>query len=226
MENNSILQEPEINYMARRDSVLLQTEYGSIYITYDTTAKMFDWLKQDNIESSSTHNIYKNYISHIQSNYKISLKHFKLKGLNQKWSSIYLFNGNFCLYSPSDWMSNTGILLTDSIYYTVRSADPGLRLIINYESPSPVIHHYQTIGYQGDINYITITLIDKEKGVAIWEYLNKHKTLERRELKVEAEKVKQFPMLVEDCGDNKCIFPKPPFFFEQPDFEELLKNVR
>lgn len=210
-------------YEARRDRVLDQTKYGSVYFTRDTTAKSYSYLNPKEIDSSIFHTIMPSMIESIFVEHKSKIKHVEHDLINTTWSSLYWFNNEFCLYSPSDWMNNTPVLITDSTFYFLSSADPMLELITHFKQLNATKYEFKSIDYFGGIRTTTIDIINSEKGIAIWEYKDANKEQLVKELKVKSENVKLFPMIICDCGDTKCIFERTDFF-NTPNFVELKKS--
>lgn len=213
----------EINYQARRDSVLLQTEYGSIYFTRDLTARGYGYLNPEEIDSSVFQTIMPEIIQSIQESQKTPVKHFNHQLINSSWSSLYWFNNDFCLYSPSDWMSNKPMLITDSIIYELAS-DPGLEIIKSVQEINNHKIEFTSQEYSGEVKTTSIEIIDPQRGIAIWEYKYGNNDSVVRELRVRSEYVRLFPMIICDCGDNKCVFGGENFFSE-PDYSAL-KSTR
>jgi hypothetical protein len=218
----NLREETPIKYEARRDSILVQTNYGSIYFTRDTTAKSYGYLNPIEIDSSVFRTVMPEMIQSIQEKQKLPVKHFDHELINSSWSSLYWFNSAFCLYSPSDWMSNTPVLLTDSILYYLAS-DPGLEILKSFKKINSHKFEFTSLDFTGNFKTTTIEIIDPKKGIAIWEYRYANNDSVVRELKVRSENVKLFPMLIFDCGENKCVFDQEDFF-DEPDFSELRKK--
>jgi hypothetical protein len=210
-------------YEARRDSVLEQTNDGSVYFTRDTTAKSYTYLNPKEIDSSIFQTIMPSMIESIFVEHKSKIKHVDHDLINSTWTSLYWFNNEFCLYSPSDWMNNTHVLITDSTFYFLSSADPMLELITHFKQLNATKYEFKSIDYFGGIRTTTIDIINSEKGIAIWEYKSANKEQVVKELKVRSENVKLFPMIICDCGDTKCIFERTDFF-DTPNFGELKKS--
>lgn len=213
----------EIKYQAKRDSILLQADYGSVYLTYDTTAISYDYLNPKEIDSNIFKTDLLNISKYIKESNNIKLKHFKNDLVNTNWSSLYWFNNNFCLYGPSDWMENTPILITDSIIYYLNS-DPMLDIVIDFSKTENNHYEFSVKNYNGKTENIIIEIIDTKKGIAIWEYRDENNLTINKALKVKSEFVKLFPIIICDCGDSKCVFEKTNYF-EKPDFEKLKNKL-
>ena len=220
--NKNEKRETPIKYEARRDSILVQTDYGSIYFTRDTTARSYGYLNPKEIDSSVFKSTMPDIIQYLQEKQNLPIKHFEHELINSSWSSLYWFNNDFCLYSPSDWMSNTPVLLTDSILYYLAS-DPGLEILKSFKKVNSHKFEFTSLDFTGNFKTTTIEIIDPKKGIAIWEYRYASNDSVVRELKVRSENVKLFPMLIFDCGENKCVFDQVDFF-DEPDFSELRKK--
>jgi hypothetical protein len=220
VDNNEHRETPQIKYEARRDSILDQTNYGSVYFTRDTTAKSYSYLNPKEIDSSIFQSIMPPMIESIEVEHKSKIKHFDHDLINTSWTSLYWFNNEFCLYSPSDWMSNTQILITDSTFYFLSSVDPMLEIIKNFRQLNSKKFEFSSIDYFGEIRTTTIDIINSEKGIAIWEYKNSNNDSIVKVLKVKSENVKLFPMIICDCGDRKCVFERTDFF-ETPNYKKL-----
>lgn len=211
----------EIKYQARRDNILLQTDYGSVYFSTDTTAISYDYLNPKEIDSTIFKTDLLSISKQIIESNNIKLKHFKNDLVSTNWSSLYWFNNDFCLYGPSDWMANTPILITDSIIYSLNS-DPMLDIILDFSMKEKNIYEFKVKNYNGKTEKIIIEIIDIKKGIAIWEYRDENNLRLNKVLKVKSEFVKLFPIIICDCGDSKCVFEKTNYF-EKPDFEKLKK---
>ena len=217
--NKTINETPSLQYEARRDSILVQTNYGSIYFTRDTTAKSYTFLNPKIIDSSIFKEIMPDMIASIETEHQSKIQHFNHDLMNTSWSSLYWFNNDFCLYSPSDWVSNSQILLTDSTCYFLAS-DPMLEILKTFKKVNTNQYKFTSVDYFGATRTTTIDIIDPEKGIAIWEYKYAANDSVVKELKVRSEKVKLFPMLICDCGDSKCVFERTDFF-DTPNYTQL-----
>ena len=151
----------------------------------------------------------------------VAINKFPIQKLKEKWTSLFWFNDRYCLYGPSNWMANWGIVLSDSIHYMVQS-DGDLSLILEYRERSPASHFLRVIDYNGQTSSISIELIDPKQGISIWSYVGSDGEVILRQLMVESDRVKDFPILVFDCGDTKCVFDAELEYFSDPPYDALL----
>lgn len=219
LSNNNT--DANIKYEARRDSILLQTDYGSIYYTRDTSSRFYDWLNPTKIDSSIFKEPLANLMIETIKKNNATIKHFINPLVNTNWCSLFQFNNDYCLYGPSDLMENRPILITDSIYY-VMSSDMELEIITDYQIKNNVTHEFSLLDYDGNSSFLLITIIDTNNGIAIWEYRDENYRTIDKSFKVKAQHVKQFPMIIYDCGNQKCNFGVTDYF-DKPNFEGILK---
>ena len=112
-------------YYARPDTIFLKTNYGAIYSTTDTSFDHYDWLiPKIDIDDTSIYNYQIEDL--IKEGYKYSHNE---SDLPMKWTELFLFNGRYYVYSPSDWMVYEGLILTDTILYHPRGVDSNLEFI-------------------------------------------------------------------------------------------------
>lgn len=207
-------------FLAKPDSIIIKHKEGYIYVTSDTTAKMYDWLvpKPNN---KYVINIYADYIKHIKENFKQDLVINNIKDFPRKWNSIYVHKNKYFLYSPSDWMMNTGYYISDSVIYITKSDPSDLYFILDFKPKSIDLSEFQIINYFGEHKVIRIQLVDFENGIYIWTFLNQQNEIESRFLMQDSKFTKRLPMIVCDCGENKCFME---FEFDKPDFDKIINN--
>ena len=208
-------------FLAKRDSVILEKEFGSIYITKDTSSIIYSWIKSnyENIEKSYLKGSIKEIVKHSN----IQLKHFMLSDLHKEWSPIKIFNNQLTLYCPTDWMNNYTFIITDSAIYN-SSSDATVQVITNYTKTNN-LHTFNLLDYHGNKTKLTIEETNDSLGVSIWIIFNNQGDIISKSLKVKSTKVKKFPFLVFDCYYSKCDFASPNDYFQKINFNAI-KNVR
>ncbi|MBP6127763.1 hypothetical protein [Flavobacterium sp.] len=221
--NNNIRSENDLKpkqYLATRDSIIKETIYGSIYITKDTTAEMYSWLANETIDTIVFNEMFttENVSEFLKTN-KIKMKHFTNNSLKGNWSSLYLLNGKFYVYSPSDWMFNKQILVTDSAFYHLGSDDWRIESIQGYESKSNGDLTFNLTGYNGELTVLSIRFIDNDKNIALW-HRKSSAGVDFFEIRVRSAEVRKFDMIVNDCLGVKCF---QEFIFETPEYNEIIK---
>ncbi|MDR2148808.1 MAG: hypothetical protein LBE91_20395 [Tannerella sp.] len=207
-------------YEARRDSILYEDNCGCIYYTTDKNAKSYRRLmypivlEDDEMEG----------IAEFFSERKIPMKHFQYELLNTYWTTLHWFNGDYCLYSPCDWIYEQRCLLTDSIIYT-HFEDLSFFAITDYKKQYADCFQFSYVNNEVEriVSILEIKIIDQAKGISVWTWKDKEGKIEWRELKVKSENVKLFPMIIQECPEMKCIEKGIEYF------EELIrqnKNIK
>jgi hypothetical protein len=208
-------------YLAKRDSIIKETDYGSIYVTTDTSAVMFSWLANESIDTSIFNELYstENIKEFLNTN-KIKMKKFKNIAVSGNWSSLYILNDKFYVYSPSDWLFNERILISDSALYHFGSADWRIESIQNVETNSNGDIKINLSGFRGEKIELSIRFIDDNKNIALW-HRKSSEGYENSELRVRSSEVRKFDMIVNDCLGTKCF---QEFIFETPEYSEIIKT--
>lgn len=205
--NSLLLKNQKKEYYSKPDSILLKTNNGVIYITSDTTFNHYKWLNPSIDVNTEFFNSQIEFF-----NKKDKLNKFPLNILD-KWSQIYIYKNKYFVYSPSDWMSNETLLLTDSVIYHNRSVDPDLEFIKDYSKINDSVYFFNLYSpnYSEQLDFIkrklTIIVIDKKFMITKWIWTNSDNQILFTRLFVDSRNVKSFPMIVEDCGNQKCFFP-------------------
>jgi len=207
-------------YLAKPDSIIKTESYGKVYITTDTTSKPYEWIVP-NPNKKYLINYYVDYINDIKGNFEIDLTIFDINDFPRKWNSVYVFNDKFYIYGPSDWMFNTGYYISDSVVYIAES-DPGdLYVILDFKQPDLKNGEFQTINHLGNKLSIKILPIDSDYGIYIWTFTNDRNEIVKRRIMQDSRFVKRLPMILSDCGENKCHME---FKFDEPDYNKLINK--
>ena len=209
------------HYLAHRDSIIKETEYGSIYVTRDTTAEMYSWLANERIDTSVFNELYSaENISQLLISNNIEMKQFKNLEVSGNWSSLYVLDDQFYVYSPSDWMFNKRILISDSALYHFGSDDWRIESIqtVSANSNGDVTIHLA--GFGGEKIELSIRFIDTDKNIALW-HRKSSDGYAYSELRVRSSEVRKFDMIVNDCLEMKCF---QEFTFETPEYGEIMRK--
>lgn len=204
-------------FHAKPDSIISKQQHGYIYITRDTSVEMYDRLSSDiGVDELG---ILREYASHIKKKFGKGVVAKNLGDLPTKWNSVYLLSNEYYVYSPSDWMSNRGYYISDSAIFTTAS-DPDLFVILSYKKNDKKLDEFQIINYTGEKHNLQIRLVDAAHGIYVWTFINNGEL--SRYLMQDSRFVKLLPMVVADCGDEKCALE---FEFDNLDFEKILHNA-
>lgn len=210
LQFSSHAQFKESDFLCRRDSILSNTTYGSVYITHDHTCQPYDWLCPNPIEWMNEKKIMDNFPELANA----CLPKISIENIPRYWNSLYEYKGQYYVYGPSDWMSNRPEYISDSFLIEIAS-DFTYFSIKKQSVISP--HELQlTLDLYGEETLLRIRMLRIPKGAALWEYSIKNESWS--ELKVSSEFVRAYDMIHNDCVHQKCF---QEFHFDQTDFSRL-----
>jgi hypothetical protein len=206
----SLAQFKESDYHCRRDSLISQTKYGSVYITRDHSCDLYNWLCPDPKSWINSYEIDVNFpeIAHFL-NPQQSIGNFP-----RYWNNLYAYHGNYYVYGPSDWMANRPDFLSDSLLVEIASDIAYFRI-----KKTEVIRSSElllTVDLYGEEATLRIRMLAFPEGASLWEYAIKNETWS--ELKVSSDFVRNYDMVNNDCVHQKCF---QEFQFDPIDISRL-----
>ena len=207
---STLAQFKESDFHCRRDSIISQTTYGSVYLTKDHQCELYDWLCPNPKEWMKAAEIVENFpeLSDACSP-KISIGN-----IPRYWNSLQDYKGQYYVYGPSDWMGNRPEFISDSFLIEIAS-DFAYFSIKKQALVSP--HElYLTLDLYGEAAQLRIRLLKFPEGAALWEYAMKNESWS--ELKVASDFVRNYDMINNDCVNQKCF---QEFHFDQTDLSRL-----
>lgn len=140
--------------------------------------------------------------------------------LPTEWVPLHLYNGQYYLYAPCEWLINKyKITNTNLISYGSMEgdyADAYSAIVKNSENSYTIKDIHNKPCYNGSPYELTINIVNKEHGIAIFSFKGDFE--EHYELMVQANKARRFPIIV-----HYCEMKEMPYRFETPDFKSLLK---
>lgn len=190
--------------------MILQTTYGSVYITQDHSCNLYQWLCPDPKGWMKKNNIEENFpeIAHFL-NPQQSIGNFP-----RYWNNLYAYHGNYYVYGPSDWMANRPDYISDSFLVEIASDITYFRI-----KKTELIRASEcllTLDLYGEEATLRIRLLAFPEGASLWEYAIKNESWS--ELKVSSDSVRNFDMINNDCVNQKCF---QEFTFDSIDFSRL-----
>jgi hypothetical protein len=207
---STLAQFKESDFHCRRDSIISQTTYGSVYLTKDHQCELYDWLCPNPNEWMKAEEIVENFSELSDAcSPKISIGN-----IPRYWNSLQEYKGQYYVYGPSDWMSNRPEFISDSFLIEIAS-DFAYFSIKKQALVSP--HElYLTLDLYGEAAQLRIRMLTYPKGAALWEYSIKSESWS--ELKISSEFVREFDLINNDCVNQKCF---QEFHFDQTDLSRL-----
>ena len=144
----------------------------------------------------------------------ITLKKKKIsKTLPTKWIPLYSYNNEYYLYAPCEWIiPKYNITDTLLMYYGWMDGIYGFSYDTIVQKSD---EHYVIQGIKGFHNTeINIHIIDKKKGIAVFKFDDY-----KPHLYVDAEKIKNFPLIVCDCNEKYKEYEFPDI-----DLKKLIRD--
>lgn len=178
----------------RNDTIFLQKNgNNSIYI--------------DPSKNSNTYNYFFEEFKNLQKG-SLSLK------LPSKWIPLYKYQKKYYIYKSCDCY-NPIIKITDektSLKCFEESEYKNIKISTNKDKSIEI--SYTNFSQQKE--KLRITYLDKEKGIAIFEFINSKKQSNYL-LMVDLDKIKSLPIVVNDCKTSKT----KEFVFDKINFKRL-----
>lgn len=136
-----------------------------------------------------------------------------------KWVILKKYKNVFCAYRPCDFYFYYKASFNDTTFIDWTGEGPIANKIINQKKIDDKTYYFQLRGSLKQNRELKIHIIDKEKGIAIFEEII-NKTDKSYHLMIDADKIKSVPLIVNNCKINK----QKELRFDEIDYEELLKD--
>ena len=151
---------------------------------------------------------------------KVRLGKHPPAGLALSWHPLQLYKGQYYVYLPSDGTNNNWIRLTDSTLLEYAGGEMLPYALHKVEKQGEKLYTFTSTFVSGERCVIRVHLLDEEKGVALFEF--KDETgVERYQLMVATGKMKNFPLIVNYCREQK----QDELEFDVPDYALILKKL-
>jgi hypothetical protein len=210
LQSSSHAQFKESEFHCKRDSIISETNYGSVYITKDHQCELYDWLCPDPKEWMNVNEIIE-YFPVLTNAYSPKIS---IGSIPRYWNTLYEYNGQYYVYGPSDWIENRPEFISDSFLIEIAS-DFSYFSIKKQALINPHELHL-TFELYGEEAQLRIRLLSYPKGAALWEYTIQSESWS--ELKVSSDFVRNYDMINNDCVNQKCF---QGFQFDPTDLSRL-----
>ena len=211
-------------FSQNNDTIFLKRElteksYNVVYVVTDSNFERYDWLIPSPIKGDYL-SLYTEVYNDILADSGIDTPMHANLDLPLKWSSLFMYKDKFYVYSPSDWYTYFGFEITDSTLIRHTGEGPYPEILLSYKKVTDFKYLISTKAFFPKEKYnIEISIIDKNRGIAIWEIKSSGETYYK--LMVDSDKVKEFPMAVCKCTIGKCLCE---FKFDEPDYKKMINN--
>jgi hypothetical protein len=191
-----------VSYSQVNDTLFLKKEKShAVYILNDTSSQRYYRLANYHLDAESDKHL-KEFLIAFLSKEKLNVHHFQNKDLPSQWCPLYLLKNVYYVYNPSDWLAHFNCGITDSAITIRQSSSFDAQIIVDYNKIGNTEFHYKIARLNRPAAQINIKIIDKKKMLALWEF--KSETDHYYQLMTDVKNVKQFPMVVCNCGEMKC----------------------
>ncbi len=139
---------------------------------------------------------------------------------SSKWVILHAYQSKYYLYAPCDWMYN----------FTVEIAKKHVDFSGAELSRQKIRSSKLSAGGNLTVDFkrkpfsrkrVVVYPIDREKGIAVFEITGMDDRI-TYQLMVDATKVKDYPIIVNGCTNEK----RPEFLFDEIDYQDLLKRKK
>ena len=196
---------------------LLKELDHSIFIDYSRKSKFYDYISDFKFGKYDSDSY--NYSLKFLIDKRIKLTKNNVADFPKKWIILKYYKNNFYTYYPSDFYSHFKVTITDTAFIDYGGEGPIANKILTYKKVDAKTFLFSLTGVERPKRKLTIHIIDRQKGVAIFEDLYDNKDRQYY-LMIDATKIKKLPIIVNYCKTQK----RMEFDFEKPDFEKLLKT--
>ena len=196
---------------------LLREPDHSIFIDNSKTSKFYESIsdfKFDKFDKDSY-----GYSLQYLKDHGLKLTKTNLKDVPKSWIILKYYKKKFYTYHPSDFYSHYKISITDTAFIDYGGEGPMANKIISYKKVDDQTFSFGLTGVERPKRKLTIHIIDKQNGIAIFEQLTDDKD-KQYYLMIDARKIRQLPIIVNYCKTQKQM----EFDFDEPDFRKLLKT--
>ena len=175
--------------------------YHAIFIEQKPDSKYYDWIAGFTFDKNDARE-YAWSIKYLKEQNPQPLKKYNTGDLPKQWCSLFRYKGQFYLYSPSDYISNYNVGITDSTYIDYTGEGPMANRINAFLKVSAGKFLFNLSGYNDPKKIIRIHVVDKKRGIAVFEHPNALPK-QRYQFMVQADKMKNFPIIVNYCKTQK-----------------------
>lgn len=204
--------------------------YHRIYFDNTRTDKFYELIRNYKWESFDTTE-YLRTIGYLKERNPYPFIKQDLRGVSQHWFPLYLYEGVYYLFSPIEWLIDGRIDFNDTTFINYTWEGPEASLLKSFkqiDKKTYQINYIKNHVYHTDTiqQKLKIHIIDKEKGISIFEYCSMDGKNKDYKLMVSADKVKLFPLINDYNGGDRMLYTNndhPPYF-DKPDFEKLINK--
>lgn len=189
--------------------------YHAIFIDYCKSSSHYDAISRFGFSESDMSN-YNQSLEYLEM-VGAGLEYRKIRSLPARWIALYQYDGRFYAYCPSDLMFHRTVCITDTAYVEYMSDGPVANRIDDFRRIDRKTFRFRLMGKYKRNSELTVHIIDDKNKVAVFEERTTGGKKSFR-LMVAADKVRNFPVIVNYCREYK----QSEVTFETSDYQRLL----
>ena len=194
-----------------RDS--LRGTAQSIYFDSNKNSKFYDKINNWEFDKYDTAN-YKYSTDYLKENNPILAKSKPVIPLT-KWVILKQYKGKYYAYHPCDFLFHFKVSINDTTYIEWTGEGPVANKIIEQRKINNNTYEFKLTGVYDKDRVVIIHIIDSNRGIAIFEEINKGAD-KKRYFMISADKIKTVPIIVNNCETYKQVELR---FDSDPQFE-------
>ncbi|MES2332352.1 MAG: hypothetical protein V4539_22285 [Bacteroidota bacterium] len=198
--------------------------YHRIFIDTNKRSEFYSYVSDFTIANFDI-DTYKRSLKYLYSK-KLLPKKQSVGNLPREWVLLETYKNNIYVYSPADFYFHYKVKLTDSLFIDWTGEGPEATYIQKFNKLSSTTYKFILKSQSSPHRELTIKYIDKEKGIAIFQ--NKYydpylkKMLVQYQLMGEVRKMKNIPLLVNTCDNQK----QDEIEFDKIDYAKIFMNPK
>ena len=196
---------------------LLKKGDHSIFIDRSPTSKFYDHVSDFRFGKFDGDSY--NYSLQYLKDKGVKLTKNRITDLPKKWIILKYYKNKFYAYHPSDFYSHFKAAITDTAFIDFGGEGPMANKILSYKKINEKTFSFSLTGVERPKRNLTIHIVDKTNGIAIFEELYDDKD-KLYYLMVDAAKIRKLPIIVNYCKNQK----RMEFDFDEPDYTKLLNS--
>lgn len=190
----------------------------SIFLEKNKGSKLYERMISFDLDRFGDRYNYNHSNEFFQEN-KITLIRQKPVISSTKWIILRNYKKNIVAYRPCDFYFYYKVSINDTTFIDWTGEGAVNNKIITQRKINDTTYYFELIGSMEKNRELIIHIIDKQKGIAIFEEVI-NKTDIFYHLMIAVEKVKSVPLIINNCKIDK----QRELKFDEIDYEELLKS--
>lgn len=196
--------------------------YHRIFIDTNKNSEFYSYVSDFTISSYDIDS-YKRSLEYLYAK-KLLPKKRTLGNLPREWVMLETYKGNIYVNSPADYYFHYKVKVTDSFFIDWTGEGPEATYIHDFSIKDSSSFKFILQSELYPNRELTIQYIDKEKGIAVFRFKNfssqSNKTRVYYQLMVDVQKMRNIPLLVNVCDNQK----QGELEFDKIDYTLLFKN--